>query len=161
MAVPTAARLLAGPWECVAEHRIVSQPGNEHLAMRYLSEAVAPGLLAPRQLERLRTAVAEATMNAMEHGNEYRADRPVVLNVLVSPHAVAVRVTDHGGGRARVAPVAPDLEAKLAGRQSPRGWGLFLIERLVDVMRTSSANERHTLELIMEREEHRHGGETA
>jgi anti-sigma regulatory factor (Ser/Thr protein kinase) len=148
-------------WQLVAEHRIASQPGNEHLAMRYVTEAVSSLHLPERHVERLRTAVAEATMNAMEHGNRYRADLPVVLEVLLSPPALAVRVTDYGGWHATAAPVAPDLEAKLAGQQSPRGWGLFLIERLVDVMRVSSDGERHTLELIVYLEETRHGGETA
>ena len=39
--------------------------------MRRVAEAVAPYGLAPSRLERLRTATAEATMNAMEHGNRY------------------------------------------------------------------------------------------
>jgi anti-anti-sigma factor len=143
----------AGPWQLVAEHRIASQPGNEHQAMRCVTEAVSDLHLPQRDLERLRTAVAEATMNAMEHGNRYRAELPVVLEVLLSPAALAVRVTDHGGWQMAAAPEAPDLEAKLAGRQSPRGWGLFLIERLVDLMRVSSDGERHTLELIVYLEE--------
>ena len=37
------------------------------------------------RLERLKTAVGEATMNAMEHGNEYRRDRPVSIRVLHAP----------------------------------------------------------------------------
>ncbi len=28
----------------------------------------------------------------------------------------------------------PDLDAKLEGRQKPRGWGLFLIRHMVDGM---------------------------
>ena len=46
------------------------------------ARAVANLGLAPARLERLKTAVAEATMNAMEHGNEYRPDRPVSIRVL-------------------------------------------------------------------------------
>jgi serine phosphatase RsbU (regulator of sigma subunit)/anti-sigma regulatory factor (Ser/Thr protein kinase) len=150
---------LAGPWRRLAEHRVPSQPGNEHLAMRYVSEAVRDLGLAPRHLERLRTAVAEATMNAMEHGNAYRADAPVRLEVLSSPQALAVRITDQGGPREMPAAEVPDLEAKLAGLQSPRGWGMFLIERLVDTMRVSSEGGQHTLELILYREGEPHGAE--
>ncbi|MBK6434003.1 hypothetical protein [Candidatus Amarolinea dominans] len=43
----------------------------------------------------------------------------------------------------------PDLEAKLAGLQSPRGWGLFLIRSMVDDMRVTEDGVHHTVELIM------------
>ena len=46
-------------------------------------------------------------------------------------------------------PLAPDLAAKLAGLQSPRGWGLFLIEHLVDEMHVRSTDTEHTVELIL------------
>jgi serine phosphatase RsbU (regulator of sigma subunit)/anti-sigma regulatory factor (Ser/Thr protein kinase) len=150
---------LAGPWERLAEHRVPSQPGNEHLALRYLNDAVQPLGIPARDLERLRTAVAEATMNAMEHGNGYRPDAPVTLEVLASPAAVLARVTDRGAGRPLPPTEVPDIEAKLAGLQSARGWGMFLIERLVDRMRVSSKGEQHTVELFLYREGNRHAGE--
>ena len=37
---------------------------------------------------------------------------------------------------------APDLEAKLAGEQKPRGWGLFLIQNMVDDVRVASDGSR-------------------
>jgi anti-sigma regulatory factor (Ser/Thr protein kinase) len=33
--------------------------------------------------------------------------------------------------------------------QSPRGWGLFLIQKLVDEMNVRNDDARHTIELIM------------
>ena len=53
-----------------------SAPGNERLAMERVAEAVAPLHLPAAKLDRLKTAVAEATMNAMEHGNRFEADLP-------------------------------------------------------------------------------------
>ena len=44
---------------------------------------------------------------------------------------------------------APDLEAKLAGLQSPRGWGLFLIRSMVDEMNVTEDDVHHTVELVM------------
>ena len=88
-------------------------------------------------------------MNAMEHGNEYRADRPVSIRVLHSADRLRVRVTDQGGGGELAPPETPDLEAKLAGRQRPRGWGLFLIEKMVDEARVTSDEGGHTLELAL------------
>ena len=106
--------------------------------------------LEPARLERLKTAVGEATMNAMEHGNEYRADRPVAIRVLAAPGPPAR--PDHRPGRRAASspePETPDLEAKLAGRQTPRGWGLFLIENMVDEARVTSEGGGHTVELAL------------
>ena len=114
-----------------------------------MGEAAAAAGIEGERLERLKTAVAEATMNAMEHGNHYDADLAVEITVARSDSALSVRITDHGGGREIPQAVAPDLEAKLEGRQSPRGWGLFLIENMVDEVRTGGDSHRHTLELIM------------
>ena len=101
------------------------------------------------RLERLKTAVAEATMNAMEHGNGYRSDLDVRLVLTASDTALVVQIVDHGGEREIAQAATPDIDAKLEGRQSPRGWGLFLIEKMVDEVRQSSSGARHTVELVM------------
>jgi anti-sigma regulatory factor (Ser/Thr protein kinase) len=116
------------PGRPLAAFTVTSEPGNERLVMARVTEAVADIEMAPARLERLKTAVAEATMNAMEHGNEYRADRPVSIRVLGSADSVRVQVSDLGGVTKLPEAEVPDLEAKLAGRQKPRGWGLFLIQ---------------------------------
>ncbi len=135
-------------WHMLSEFALPSEPGNERLAMERVAEAVAALHLSPARLERLKTAVAETALNAIEHGNRYQAELPVTIRVLVSDKALAVHVTDAGSG-AIPAPVPPDLEAKLAGRQSPRGWGFFLIEKMVDEMRITRDNTQRTVELLM------------
>jgi serine phosphatase RsbU (regulator of sigma subunit)/anti-sigma regulatory factor (Ser/Thr protein kinase) len=131
------------------EFELPSEPGGEREAMKRVASAVEGIGLEPARLERLGTAVAEATMNAMEHGNEYRADRPVSIRVLHSPDRLRVQVSD-AGRRGDLPPVEePDLEAKLEGRQAPRGWGLLLIEKMVDETRVSSESDGHTLELVL------------
>ena len=87
-------------------------------------------------------------MNAMEHGNKYRPDRPVEIEVLVTGNALTVRVSDQGGSRQIPEPETPDLDAKLAGVQEPRGWGLFLIKNMVDELRIESDETHHTVELV-------------
>src|SRR5579859_2962950 len=116
-------------WLTLDEWTLPSVPGNERIAMERVAQRVQSLRLSPPRLEQLKTAVAEATMNAMEHGNHYRADKPVTLAVRASESVLLVCITDLGGTRLLVAdPVVPDLAAKLAGEQSPRGWGLFLIQ---------------------------------
>ena len=133
----------------LVEFEVSSAEGNERLALARVSSIVAPlGLSEPR-LKRLETAVAEATMNAMEHGNGYRADLAVTLRVLTDAESVRVQITDHGGAAADQESDVPDLEAKLAGLQRPRGWGLFLIKNMVDEAHESSDGHLHTLELVM------------
>lgn len=85
-------------------------------------------------------------MNAMEHGNEYEPDRPVHIQVDESPAAVRVRIVDQGVGHKLADAETPDLDAKLAGLQSPRGWGMFLIQAMVDEMNVSSDDRHHTVE---------------
>jgi serine phosphatase RsbU (regulator of sigma subunit)/anti-sigma regulatory factor (Ser/Thr protein kinase) len=150
----------AGAWQALGSFSIPSQPGNERDAMQRVTDLVAAWDVPAARLEKLKTAVGEGTMNAIEHGNQNRPDLNVDVTVLASqaPRALAVRISDHAlsGGRP-LAAATPDLDAKLAGLQSPRGWGLFLIEKMVDKMNVYQESGRHTLELILNLEEDGHG----
>jgi len=131
-----------------------SEPGNEREVMQRIATVVQPLNLPSARLEKLKTAVAEATMNAIEHGNHNQPDLPVDIQVMTNDADLIVRITDRGSVPVPD-PAIPDLEAKLAGQQSPRGWGLFLIEKMVDEMHVSGDAQHHTLELVM----HLVGGE--
>jgi serine phosphatase RsbU (regulator of sigma subunit)/anti-sigma regulatory factor (Ser/Thr protein kinase) len=142
----------AGSERLVLDFEVESREGNERAAAERVAAAVQALGLSEARLDRLRTAVAEATMNAMEHGNSYRADQPVRLRVLVGPEQVLVRISDQGDPGTEPAE-QPDLEAKLAGLQRPRGWGLFLIKAMVDGLEESTFDGRHTVQLRMQRGE--------
>jgi anti-sigma regulatory factor (Ser/Thr protein kinase) len=136
-------------WRDLGEVTVASEPGNERQAIAEVARLIEPLHLPTKRLEALKTAVGEATMNAMEHGNHYRADLPVFVRVRASQTTLSVSITDHGGGRPIPEAHEPDLEAKLAELQTPRGWGLFLIKNMVDDMRVSRDGHHHTIELIM------------
>ncbi len=138
-----------GPSQQLVEFELPSIEGNERLALERVSTIVAPLGLTEARLKKLETAVGEATMNAMEHGNRYRADQPVTVRVLSGSGQVRVQITDHGGVSTDREPEVPDIEAKLAGLQRPRGWGLFLIKNMVDEAHEVSDGTWHTLELVM------------
>ncbi|HEX6797524.1 MAG TPA: SpoIIE family protein phosphatase [Ktedonobacterales bacterium] len=140
-------------WRTLDEWTVPSAPGNERQAIERLAEVTRDLDLPPQRLEDLKTALGEATMNAMEHGNHYQPELPVIIQVAASADAVSVRITDEGGHFELPKAQAPNLEAKLEGLQSPRGWGLFLIEHLVDEMRVTGDETHHTVELIMSRGE--------
>jgi serine phosphatase RsbU (regulator of sigma subunit)/anti-sigma regulatory factor (Ser/Thr protein kinase) len=133
----------------LAEFELPSAPGNEREAIERVATVVAGLGLDAARLERLKTAVGEATMNAMEHGNAYRADRPVSIRVLHSGDRLRVEVSDLGAAAEVNPAAAPDLGAKLAGEQTPRGWGLFLIEKMIDEANVTGDGDRRTLELVM------------
>lgn len=139
-------------WRILGEFDLLSEPGNERQAIEQVIQLAAAIPLTARQVDRLKTAVGEATMNAMEHGNRFQADLPVHVAVLTTDDLLRVRIVDHGGARAIATPDAPDLDAKLAGLQSPRGWGLFLIQNMVDEMRVDADGEHHAVDLIVKLE---------
>ena len=150
MTDPNPARTGADLGRTLADFSVPSEPGNERLAMETVAERATNLGIAGENLERLKTAVAEATMNAMEHGNGYRSEVPVELQVLATDRDLLVRITDRGSGPPpRDDADAPDLEAKLEGMQTPRGWGLFLIKSMVDEMNISGDEGHHTVELVV------------
>lgn len=137
----------------LADFAVPSEEGTERRIMERVAEAVeAYGFPADR-LERFKTAVAEAAMNAIEHGNDSDPSLDVHVQVKAQHDTITVAIRDEGGGSGPVAAETPDIEAKLAGEQKPRGWGLFLIEKMVDEMRTHDDGTHHVIELVMHRGE--------
>lgn len=126
-------------------------PGNERVAMDRVAEAVGPLGLDPVRLERLKTAVSEATMNAIEYGSGGSPDVPVDIVVTSGGGEIRVRITDRalGGPIPGDDAEEPDLEAKLAGLQKARGWGLFLIRNMVDRVDVIPGDGRQTVTLAM------------
>ena len=141
----------SGARRTLAELSIPSEPGNERRATEEVAMAVSGLGLPEKTLERLKTAVAEATMNAMEHGNRYNPNVPVKIQVWLLEERLLVRIIDRGGSPppSPNATEVPDLEAKLEGMQTPRGWGLFLIKNMVDGMNVTGDEHHHTVELIL------------
>jgi anti-sigma regulatory factor (Ser/Thr protein kinase) len=134
----------------LTQFELPSEPGNERQVIARVEQAVTGLALPPARLEKLKTAVAEATMNAIEHGNQNVAERPVSVRVLHSPGLLRVLVADMGSEPDEPpAAEVPDIEAKLAGLQKPRGWGLFLIRSMVDEARVTNDARGHTLELAL------------
>jgi anti-sigma regulatory factor (Ser/Thr protein kinase) len=133
---------------------VPSLPDVERDAAERVLASLAGEPLTDRQRDRLRTAVAETVMNAAEHGNHHRPDLMVDITVARAGGEVHVRVSDAGRDGPIPEPVTPDLDAKLAGLQSPRGWGLFLIRQMVDRVEIASTTEGNTVTLTMQLEPH-------
>ena len=146
------------PSQLVTAFSIPGEEGNERLAMDRVAAAVAGLGLAPARLERLKTAVSETAMNAIEYGSQGNAEVPVDIVVETTAEAIVVRITDRAlSGGVPSEPEAPDIERKLVGDQKPRGWGLFLIKNMVDSMDVTSDGATQTVTLTMAREERSDG----
>ena len=91
-------------WQVFSELALSSEPDHGHLSLNPIMEAIRELNLPIPCLERLRQSVAEAVRNAMQHRGEPGPEEKVFVRVLVSN---------------KVQPIK---------RQSPGGWGCFLIE---------------------------------
>jgi serine phosphatase RsbU (regulator of sigma subunit)/anti-sigma regulatory factor (Ser/Thr protein kinase) len=128
---------------------LAGEPGNERRAMDEVAGAVVPLGIAPARLERLKTAVSEAAMNAIEYGSRNDAAIPFEILASVENADLVVRITDRGIGGPLAGTETPDIELKLSGGQTPRGWGLFLIKRMVDAMEVDTHGSGQTVTLIL------------
>ncbi|MBI4902946.1 MAG: ATP-binding protein [Acidobacteria bacterium] len=86
---------------------------------------------SPDRVDDLKTAVAEACINAIEHGNKLNENLGVVVTLSIEDESLEVKIRDQGAGVHKVAHV-PDIDRKMAGEETPRGMGMFLIQALVD-----------------------------
>ena len=113
------------------EVRLPSELGFEKIAMSTAAGMASLMGFSQDRIEDLKTAVAEACINAIEHGNKFddRLDVGVVLSS--NDDELEVKVIDDGRGL-QTAPSSPNIDRKIAGEEDPRGMGMFLIQALVD-----------------------------
>ena len=115
------------------ELKIPSEQGYEKMAMNLAAELATRMHFPASRIDDLRTAVSEACINAMEHGNGNDVETKVYVVMTVEDDRLAIDVVDEGrSGPPPTEVVAPDLEAQLAGAMAPGGMGLFVIKALVD-----------------------------
>jgi serine/threonine-protein kinase RsbW len=113
------------------EISLPSQVGYERIAMAS-AESYAKMLgLAPERIEDLKTIVAEAAINAMQHGNKERPDARVKVSMMVKDNAIQVTVMDQGEGFKGFLP-DPNIERIVNEEDPPVGFGTFLIRQLAD-----------------------------
>src|SRR5215212_3348119 len=91
--------------------------------------------------------MAEAAINAIEYGARNQAALRIRVQIFTADNSLHIRVTDPGLSNVIPEIKTPDIQAKLAGQQSPRGWGLFLIKSMTDDMRFERNAETGELSL--------------
>lgn len=130
------------PDRLLDDFSVASAPGSQREALRRVARVAADRLDGER-LERLKTAVAETAMNAIEHGNGSDPEVPVRVRVLAADGGLAVEITDRQLTGERIPPygVAGDLELA--------GWGLFLVRSMVDEVTERTSADGHTVRLTV------------
>src|ERR1700735_3702550 len=113
------------------EVRLPSRLGFEKVAMSTAASVAKLLGFRDERVEDLKTAVAEACINAIEHGNRLNEKLSVGVVLSFGPDELEVKVMDDGKGM-KEKPVHPDIDRKMHGEEDPRGMGMFLIQALVD-----------------------------
>ncbi|RRA49601.1 ATP-binding protein [Acidipila sp. EB88] len=110
---------------------IPSRLGFEKVAMGTAASMARLMGFSEDRVEDLKTAIAEACINAIEHGNRHNPSLPVGVVLSMHGSELEVQVHDDGAGMTSPAPV-PDIDRKMTGEEDARGMGMFLIQALVD-----------------------------
>jgi serine/threonine-protein kinase RsbW len=113
------------------EVRLPSRLGYEKVAMSTAASVAKLMGFREERIEDLKTAVAEACINAIEHGNRLNEKLSVGVVLSAGTDALEIKVMDDGKG-IKGAPHKPDIDRKMHGEEDPRGMGMFLIQALVD-----------------------------
>ncbi len=104
--------------------------------------AVAGGLLMSKdKVDEVSMAVVEACINAIEHSRSRDGKLYLTFKVLGregQPEALEITVADRGVGFDRESVVEPRIESKLHAPKK-RGWGLKIIEGLMDEVKVRSS----------------------
>jgi anti-sigma regulatory factor (Ser/Thr protein kinase) len=119
------------PHDHSVELTLPNELGYERTAMA-CSAALAKMHGCPEdRIEDLKTIVAEAAINAMQHGNRGRPQSRVRIKIEVAENTIHVSVMDEGKGlRGEVAD--PDIERVIEENAPAVGFGLFLMRNLSD-----------------------------
>lgn len=105
--------------------------GYERIAMAGSASFALLKGLAPERIEDLKTIVAEAATNAIQHGNGNRSETPVTVRLASIGGAIQVTVLDEGKGF-DLNIKDPDIDRIINELDPPIGFGLFLIRNLAD-----------------------------
>lgn len=122
------------------ELRLPSKLGYEKIAMTTAASVAKMMGFSEDRIEDLKTAVAEACINSIEHGNRFDESLSVAVILSISDDALEVKVRDQGKG-VHDEIHKPDIDRKMEGAESPRGMGMFLIQSLVDEAEWTSSEQ--------------------
>jgi serine/threonine-protein kinase RsbW len=123
--------------------------GYERIAMECSASLAKIGGFIQERIEDLKTIVAEACINAMQHGNKWRSDTRVTVTMNFKDSAIHVAVMDEGDGIENL-PKDPDIERIIEYLDPCTGFGLFLIKKLADQVEFNAETSKgHVMRMVI------------
>ena len=98
--------------------------------------------LTEDQAGEISMALIEATINAFEHS---KAENNVFVKFLIEDDYLVIKVIDQGIGFDKTKVEIPKIENKIGKDERKRGWGLQLIQELMDSVEFESNDEGTTV----------------
>ena len=131
------------------ELNLPSKLGYERIAIGGLAAfAKSVGFSSPR-VEDLKTSVAEACINAVQHGNRGKPEARVLVTAKFQDDILWISVFDEGSGL-KTELKDPVIERILDNLDPPVGFGVFLMKRLMDnVEFDRTSNHLHEVRMMM------------
>jgi len=131
------------------ELNLPSKIGYERIAIGGLAAFAKSVGFSSSRVEDLKTSVAEACINAMQHGNKGKPDARVLVAISFQENTLRISVFDEGEGL-KVQPKDPDIERIIENLEPPVGFGVFLMKRLMDKVEFNrTSNHRHEVRMMM------------
>lgn len=127
------------------EISIPSELGYEKTVMAAVTDLAQKMDFSTERIDNLKTALSEAVINAIEHGNQLKAELGVQTIACLETEGLVLKVVD----QARCP--LPSLPAFRVERADNRGWGLLLIQNLMDEVKAITTPGRNELQMIMYR----------
>ena len=113
------------------------------LAATKTAEVVAKHMgLDDEKSAEISMALIEATINAFEHSNSQAGN--VEIHFVIQEETLLITVSDQGKGFDKSKVKIPKIEEKISS-DFKRGWGLQLIQELMDTVKYESSEEGTTV----------------
>ena len=126
------------------EVRIPKVLGSEKKARyRAASFAAEIGFAADR-IEDIKTAVSEASLNAIEHSARGGSLEGVLVRIVGEQDGMQISVSSEGLPFVP-SDTKPDIKDKIEGKDRARGWGLYLIQALADEVEVDNKSGVNTV----------------
>jgi serine/threonine-protein kinase RsbW len=131
------------------EVNLPSKMGYERMAMDCTASFAKIAGFRRERIDDLRTAVAEACINAIEHGNRKHPGARVLVTMNFKDGAFSVTVKDKGDGIGEL-PSEAVIKAEVEELDIRSGLGTYLIRKLVDQVDFNETTiDGHTVKMVI------------
>jgi anti-sigma regulatory factor (Ser/Thr protein kinase) len=123
---------------------------NMELVAVQTAEVVARYMdLSEDKAAEISMALIEACINAFEHS---QAQNNVFIHFILEENSLVIKVIDQGIGFDKAKVEIPAIENKLGTDERKRGWGLQLIQELMDSVEFESGKDGTTVTMTKNKE---------